>query len=165
MDRSDSLIQHSSGTKATEFTETLPHRPAAVQSSRILTQNIISECERLMAESAATGVVEDWHSLEQQRNDLLASLKADSGEVFVVTAEHPHVPGLQLRVCKSKESADAHAAELINITLQSCTDEQRADLDIPEATATTWEATMGALQDLFGAAHCWAEVKTETVVP
>lgn len=164
-DSIDSLIQSPSTTRSTEVINEPPSRPTLGSIGRSNAQSTIAECERLMAESDATGIAEDWHSLEKQRTDLLACLKVASTQVFVVTAEHPHVPGVRLRVCGSKESADAHAAELVNTILQDCSEGQRVDLAIPEATAQTWETTMETLQDLFGAAHCWAEVKAESILP
>lgn len=64
-------------------------------------------------------------------------------QIFIVHGNHPTVQGDPMQVHATKESANAYAAELVNIFLKEYTDPEddfETPILSPDATAETWEA-------------------------
>jgi hypothetical protein len=77
--------------------------------------------------------------------------------IHIVTAEHFNVPGLVTEACADVRTAEAKAAELINLMLK---DSGRD----PVATAETWPASLEWLQDYHGAAHCYVDITERELI-
>jgi hypothetical protein len=79
-------------------------------------------------------------------------------EVYLVTAEHPTVPGVVHHVCRSHAQAIRRAVELANDILDSQTDVM-VDVDLPVATADNWETVLDPVQEWHGEANCYVDIE------
>lgn len=93
-----------------------------------------------------------WHVA----NSAWAEIRAPKDvlpRVYVLTAESPVADGFKMQVFERESAAHLRAAELAN--------QMRADTShsYPQATASTWQATVDAIADTYGAAHCYINIE------
>jgi len=109
---------------------------------------VIAESERLIAESAKTGDVEDWHSLEWQRNTLLAALKDLVSPAGPLTSKQN--PGIRAAIASVESTGSTfptHSSGACQVTV--ATYENRGGVDTrvfsePEL-AVRWKAQLAEI--------------------
>ena len=74
-------------------------------------------------------------------------------KVYLLTAEHQHVPGTVRRVFANRADAVNEAVKLITIMR----DDEYGGY-IPAPTVDTWEESIAKLQDIYGAAHVYVDI-------
>ena len=72
-------------------------------------------------------------------------------KIFILSAEHFHVPGLINKPFATMAGATVEAVELVNIMLK---DSGAA----PRATADDWQKRVEWLQDKHGAQFCYVDI-------
>ena len=78
-------------------------------------------------------------------------------KVHLMIAEHYSNPGLVVRVCCTREKALSEALVCVNIMLK--------DSDMkPVISEADMQIAIKYLQDLHGAAHCYAEISEHEVI-
>ena len=74
--------------------------------------------------------------------------------VYVVTGEHPEIPGMRVTVHETLVGANAKAAELVNFIAESMnTDMDRCGVQ-HVATSKDWQDTLKHCQSYYGAPYC-----------
>ena len=77
-------------------------------------------------------------------------------KVFIVTGEHPHVPGVRRSIHATFASAQKAAIDLTNLIC--------CDLDEPKvATAATWQSIMEECEDRWGAQYTYVTIDEDEV--
>jgi hypothetical protein len=76
--------------------------------------------------------------------------------VYAVTAEHPSVPGIITKVCATREKAVAEAIAFVNIILVGC--------GMKPVMTADMNVAIDYLQNVNGAAHCYADVVEHEVI-
>lgn len=78
-------------------------------------------------------------------------------KVYLMAAEHFSTPGLVIRICASRELAVKEALACVNIML--------ADSKMkPVIDEADMEVALTYLQNVHGAAHCYAEISEHALI-
>jgi hypothetical protein len=78
--------------------------------------------------------------------------------VFLMMSEHYATPGLVVRICATRERAVREALACVNVMLTDSGLKSVID-------ETDMRVAIDYLQDIHGAAHCYAEISEHEVMP
>jgi hypothetical protein len=117
-------------------------------------------CELLKAAYArgkGDGGSIDWDDVDMAHEAARKALRRPC-EVYLVQGEHWHVPGLRMVIAATRASANASAAEMVNLLLTDA--EREAD-----ATAANWRGRLSGLKRRERTEECDVWVTSFVVKP